>query len=165
MAELLRRGFDVYMTLVDDQGIDCIIRLDTGRYLDIQIKARSAAAEQWSTFAAMDFEARDNFFFIFYLEQNNTYWIIPSRDLESLCSTNVSGQNAGKRTLVLPKSDDGNKAESFKQYRGDNGFTLLTNYGAKPSIADWLYHFVHREQSSIEAFGTATSVADRHERS
>lgn len=27
VAELLRRGFDVYMTQVDDQQIDCIIRL------------------------------------------------------------------------------------------------------------------------------------------
>jgi len=35
VAELLKRGFDVYMTLVDDQGIDCIIRLDNKRYLDI----------------------------------------------------------------------------------------------------------------------------------
>lgn len=26
VAELLRRGFDVYMTLVDDQQIDCVIR-------------------------------------------------------------------------------------------------------------------------------------------
>lgn len=28
ISELLKRGFDVYMTLVDDKGIDCIIRLD-----------------------------------------------------------------------------------------------------------------------------------------
>jgi len=44
IAELLRRGFDVYQTLVDDQGIDCIIRLDDQgglRYIDLQIKARS----------------------------------------------------------------------------------------------------------------------------
>lgn len=43
IAELLRRGLDVYMTLVDDLQIDCIIRQDDGerlRYLDIQIKAR-----------------------------------------------------------------------------------------------------------------------------
>jgi hypothetical protein len=26
VAEMLRRGFDVYMTLVDDHQIDCIIR-------------------------------------------------------------------------------------------------------------------------------------------
>lgn len=26
VAELLRRGFDIYMTLVDDQQIDCVVR-------------------------------------------------------------------------------------------------------------------------------------------
>jgi len=26
VAELLRRNYDVYMTLVDDQQIDCIVR-------------------------------------------------------------------------------------------------------------------------------------------
>ena len=41
VAELLRRNFNVHMTLVNDQHFDCVIRLDTGngnlRYLDIQI--------------------------------------------------------------------------------------------------------------------------------
>jgi hypothetical protein len=41
IAELLRRGYDVYLTLVDDQGIDCIIRQGPGSYFDVQIKARS----------------------------------------------------------------------------------------------------------------------------
>lgn len=44
IAELLRRGFDVYQTLVDDQQIDCVIRKEVSGnpvYLDIQIKARS----------------------------------------------------------------------------------------------------------------------------
>lgn len=44
VAELLRRDFDVYMTLVDDPQIDCIIRQEVNghlRYVDIQIKARS----------------------------------------------------------------------------------------------------------------------------
>lgn len=43
IAELLRRGYDVYQTFVDDKGIDCIVRLNSRepRYIDIQVKARS----------------------------------------------------------------------------------------------------------------------------
>lgn len=44
IGELLRLGLDVYQTLVDDQGIDCVIRQEKNgdlRYLDVQIKARS----------------------------------------------------------------------------------------------------------------------------
>ena len=55
IADLLKRDFDVYMTLVDDQGIDCVIRLNDERYLDIQIKARSKESKQWNFFAAMSF--------------------------------------------------------------------------------------------------------------
>jgi predicted helicase len=41
IARLLLEGCDVYMTLVDDRGIDCVIRKNEKDYLDIQIKARS----------------------------------------------------------------------------------------------------------------------------
>ena len=56
VAELLRRGYDVYMTLVDDQQIDCVVRAEVDSrpvYIDVQIKARSADAKQAGTFAAL----------------------------------------------------------------------------------------------------------------
>jgi hypothetical protein len=56
VAELLKRRFDVYMTLVDDQQIDCVVRLPGSppSYVDLQIKARSKNAQNASTFAAME---------------------------------------------------------------------------------------------------------------
>ena len=125
IAELLKRGFDVYMTLVDDQGIDCVVRLDAARYIDVQIKARSRDAKQWSTFAAMDFEPRPNLFFIFYTEKNEVFWTIPSQELAGLCHQNVGGKNAGRRTLVLPKAADRAKAVRYAKYAGNDGFELL----------------------------------------
>lgn len=128
VAELLRNGFDVYMTLVDDQGIDCVIRLDHNRYLDIQIKARSKTAQQWNFFAAMTIESQDNYFFIFYLETNDTLWIMPSQDVVKLAIKNKSGENAGKFSLTLPKSDNTEKAKLFSKYKGENGLQLLRNF-------------------------------------
>jgi hypothetical protein len=58
IAELLKRGLDVYMTLVDDQDIDCVVRLDNKRYVEVQIKARSESAKNWNVSAAMSFEPR-----------------------------------------------------------------------------------------------------------
>ncbi|KUK10378.1 MAG: Uncharacterized protein XD50_1349 [Clostridia bacterium 41_269] len=98
IAELLRRGFDVYQTLVDDQGIDCIIRQERGgelRYLDIQIKARSkeCSSKDVGRFAAMNIiDPRPNYFFIFYSEQTNTYWVVPSEDLVKLAYRNKTGK-------------------------------------------------------------------------
>ena len=78
IAELLKRDHDVYLTLVDDQGIDCIIRRNSKQHLDIQIKAGSKKAKYGNVFAAMKVTPRKNYYFIFYTEINNSFWIIPS---------------------------------------------------------------------------------------
>lgn len=105
VGELLRRGFDVYMTLVDDQQIDCIIRQEKDgqlRYLDIQIKARSnqCVLKDGGFFAAMDIRnPREEFFFIFYSEHANTYWIIPSLELIEEANRAKSGNNEGRYSI------------------------------------------------------------------
>jgi len=130
VAELLKRGFDVYMTLVDDQGIDCIIRIDERTYIDIQIKARSSIAKQWNFFAAMTIEPKDNYYFIFYIEKNDTLWVMPSNDVVEFAVTNKNGKNAGKHSLSLPKSETTKKAIDFAKYKGEAGFELLRNFSA-----------------------------------
>jgi hypothetical protein len=130
VAELLKREFDVYMTLVDDQGIDCVIRLDSKRYLDIQIKARSKTAKQWYTFAAMTVPVRSNYYFIFYLEKNESLWTIPARDVKKLGHTNKSGKNEGKTLLNLPSRLDGEKYQRFSKYEGEAGLSTLRRWKA-----------------------------------
>lgn len=132
IAELLRRDFDVYLTLVDDQGIDCIIRRDADTYIDIQIKARSRRAKQWATFAAMQFEPRRNLFFVFYTERGlneepgtPNFWIMPSMVVASLSIRNQSGSNKGRYRLDLPKVRTGAKFQRYARYHGDAGFEAL----------------------------------------
>ena len=128
VAELLKRGFDVYMTLVDDQGIDCIIRKDENTYIDIQIKARSKSAKNWNFFAAMTIEPRDNYFFIFYLETNNSFWVMPSADVVKHASVMKSGVNTGKHSLAIPKSENTVKAQLFSKYKDESGYELLRTF-------------------------------------
>jgi hypothetical protein len=104
IAELLRRRFDVYMTLVDDLQIDCIIRLPgkPPSYIDIQIKARSKTAKNAGTFSAMEIrDPRENFLFLFYSEACNTYWVMPSLDVVRSANRNKEGKNAGKFRIVF----------------------------------------------------------------
>jgi hypothetical protein len=140
VAELLRRGFDVYMTLVDDQQIDCIIRQEKGnklRYIDIQIKARSVNAKYGATFAAMTIrDPRPNYWFIFYSEFLNIYWIIPSKDLVRLANVNkggidAKGKNKGKYTITFAtKTKNGWKPRpKFRKY--ENAFDDLLWNGNK----------------------------------
>jgi hypothetical protein len=131
VAELLRRDFDIYMTLVDDQQIDCIIRQEKNgelRYLDIQIKARSnkCVKKDGGFFSAMEVRRpRKNFFFIFYSEHSNTYWIVPSTELVEEANQGKTGKNAGKFAIrfcnltkqgLIPRP-------RFRKY--ENAFNLL----------------------------------------
>jgi hypothetical protein len=104
VAELLKRGFDVYMTLVDDQQIDCVVRIPGSppSYIDLQIKARSKTARYAGTFAALEIkEPRENFLFLFYSEACDTYWVMPSLDVVKLANRNNAGANAGKYRIVF----------------------------------------------------------------
>ena len=130
VAELLRRGLDVYMTIVDDQQIDCIVRLPSTppSYIDVQIKARSKSAKNAATFSAMEIrEPRENFVFIFYSEACDTYWIMPSLDIIELANQNKSGKNAGKYSLVLANQNSvGIWVPRPKLKTFENNFALLT---------------------------------------
>jgi len=48
IGEFLKLGFDVYLPVVD-QGIDCIIRTDNGKFFEIQIKTRHTEKKQENT--------------------------------------------------------------------------------------------------------------------
>ena len=132
IAELLKRDFDVYLTLVDDQGIDCIIRLDRDVpvYLDIQIKARSKGAKNPGTFSAMIIQKpRPNYFYIFYSEGADTYWVVPSLDLVERASVNKEGKNAGKHSIVFTNTlKDGTVKPRPKWTEYQNAFELLSSY-------------------------------------
>src|SRR5206468_12554643 len=106
VAELLRHGYDVYMTLVDDQQIDCVVRLEVDShpvYIDVQIKARSAGAKQAGTFAALAVrDPRPNFMFVFYSECAGAYRVMPS--LFDAWRDNWEAFNVMVRSLVPSRS-------------------------------------------------------------
>lgn len=41
VGKMLMEGLDVYLPLVDDHGVDCVIKKEDGTFIEIQIKARS----------------------------------------------------------------------------------------------------------------------------
>ena len=146
IAELLRRGYDVYQTLVDDQQIDCVVRKGKQNpiYVDIQIKARSkkCSPKDAARFAGMVVEnPRQNYFFIFYSEQLGKTWIIPSleianRGLGRIASRNEQGKNAGTYSINMAgysrknnkAISDGATTKRFQKYEGENGYALLDGF-------------------------------------
>ncbi len=98
---LLKEGLDCYVPLVDDDGIDVVIRKQDGSFIEVQIKARSKDVKEGDAalFAALTHEQRDNYFFIFYSERLETIWIMSSEEFLKECVTNKTGKNVGKRSI------------------------------------------------------------------
>lgn len=101
IGQMLKEGLDCYVPLVDDDGIDCVIRKKDGTYIEVQIKARSndVAFGDAALFAALTHEKRDNYYFVFYSERLKLTWIMSSEEFLKECVTNKSGKNEGKHSI------------------------------------------------------------------
>ena len=102
---LLKDGFDVFVPLVDDDGIDAIIRAQNGRKLDLQIKARSDTVKFGSSalfgVGQSHPNERPSFYFIFYSERLDELWVMSSADFIANCVTTNSGKNVGYRSIWM----------------------------------------------------------------
>lgn len=115
IADMLREGMDIYRPMVDDKGIDCILRREDGTFAEIQIKARSSGigAQNAAGFAGITCEPRRNYWFVFHAAKigvGGTMWIMNSLELVTHASKNVSGKNSGKYSIhfhTVRKGKDG----------------------------------------------------------
>lgn len=101
IGRMLKEGLDVYVPLVDDFGIDAIVRKSDGSYIELQIKARSddVVAGNAALFAAIVHEARPNYYFVFHSERLNCMWIMSSEEFIAESAQNRTGKNKGKRSI------------------------------------------------------------------
>jgi len=101
IGQMLREGLECYVPLVDDNGVDCIIKKSDGTFIEIQIKARSKDVKQGDAalFSAIEHSARANYYFIFYSERLDCMWILSSEEFLKECVTNKNGKNVGKHSI------------------------------------------------------------------
>ena len=71
IGEMLRQGLDIYRPLVDDMGIDAILRKEDGSFLEIQIKAREGNPEHKKPtgYSGIKCEQQGDYWFIFFFEE------------------------------------------------------------------------------------------------
>lgn len=130
IGKMLMEGLDVYVPLVDDHGVDCVIKKEDGTYIEVQIKARSAEVNDGDAalFSAIVHEPQENYYFVFYSERMNMMWILSSAEFLHECYTNNKGKNAGKHVIWFNgnriSKDTGKKEEyckkKFQQYVATN---------------------------------------------
>lgn len=126
---MLKEGLDCYIPLVDDFGIDLVIRKRNGKFIEVQIKARSnqVADGDAALFAAMTHKQRDNYYFVFYSERLDKMFIMSSEEYLKECTTNKTGKNAGTHSIWF----NGNRMNKEKGIREEYVFPRYEKYIAE----------------------------------
>jgi len=127
---MLKEGLDCYLPMVDDDGIDVVIRRNDNEFISVQIKARSKSVKNGNCalFAALTHqEIRNNYFFVFYSERLDTMWIMSSEEYLKECVTNKTGVNQGKTSICLSGKKNGQEypLPRFDKYISANDFSRL----------------------------------------
>lgn len=102
IGEMLRHNLDVYIPLVDDRGVDAVIRRSDGSFVEVQIKARSkdVTIGDAALFAAIPHEdVRNNYWFVFHSARLSKTWILSSQEFIAEATQNKTGKNIGRRSI------------------------------------------------------------------
>ena len=121
LSKLLSEYRETYLPVVDDQGVDLIVRTrrpeerDDAQIYDLsdgrmrteclssefqEVQVKSASTE--GLFAAFRCVPRPNYWFVFYVRDIDTMWLIHSSDVYRLSSISAPGtKTAGQCSLSL----------------------------------------------------------------
>ena len=118
IGKMLMEGLDVYVPLVDDHGVDCVIKKSDGSFIEVQLKARSNEVKDGDAalFAAITHKLTPNFYFVFYSERLNTMWILSSEEFLQECVTNKSGKYEGKHSIWFNGNKMDKETNKKKEY-------------------------------------------------
>ena len=129
VGDMLMEGLDCYLPLVDDHGVDCVIKKSDGTFIEVQIKARSKTVKDGDAalFAAIYHDYTPNFYFVFYSERLDLMWIMSSEEFLKECVTNKTGKNTGKRSIWF----NGNKTNKQTGVKEEYCYQKFEKYIAK----------------------------------
>lgn len=137
---MLKEGLDVYMPLVDDDAIDAVVKRPDGRFVEVQIKARSKDVKfgDGGLFAALTHELRENYWFVFYSERMDTIWIMSSSEFIKEAAQNKNGKNAGKRSIWFNGKNTRAGTEhvkpQFERYIAKNFYRIIDDDPDRPVL-------------------------------
>jgi hypothetical protein len=118
IGKMIKEGLDVYVPLVDDMGIDCVVRRNDGSFIEVQIKARSKNVIEGDAalFAALTHKERENYWFVFYSERMDMMWIMTSEEFIEKSNQNKNGKNVGKRSIWFNGKRKDKKTGKYAEY-------------------------------------------------
>jgi hypothetical protein len=113
---MLKEGLDVFLPIVDDDAVDAVVKRPDGKFVEVQIKARSTEVKfgHAALFAGLSHKHRKDYWFVFYSERLDTIWILSSKEFIDESTQNKSGKNKGKRTIHFNGKRTAAKTEYVK---------------------------------------------------
>ncbi len=130
-SELIKRGADLYLPIIDT-GIDAVVRLEDGTYLDIQVK--STTKEMWTPDAWVpDNPKLLKRRFIVWVDMSKSeetpeIWVFPGEIFNAYSTKIGAEQNGTNRRLDLSatrKGDDQPRCVLLKKYRAPKAWELI----------------------------------------
>jgi len=116
IGKLMEEGFTIYTPVADVEGIDCIIRNDKCRLIEIQIKTRNKDGQDNRLFKVKNLTPNKNFFVCCYFIDTNELWVVPSYTFYEL-----STQEEDKRVLSMNIKNQ----LALSRYKDNLGIGLL----------------------------------------
>ena len=114
--EMLKEGLNVCLANVENvKGI--VVKRENKIHIEVKVHASSKDAIEFTSFTFKPFQARRNYFFVFYAEKTKTKWIFPSKELDENAGTNKKGRSKGNRWVVLGKRFDKYIATNFERLK------------------------------------------------
>lgn len=108
ISRFMAEGFECFMPAVDDNGTDFVAKTSSGRFIELQVKARKLKENEpgLCTLGSGRFQVknpveRPNYYYIFIVEQLNKMWCFSAKEYLKECSRHKSGKNMDKTSLVL----------------------------------------------------------------
>jgi len=132
-GELIKNGFDLYLPVID-VGVDAIVRLENGKYIEIQVKS-TQAQDQAGYFNVYDLRPHRNLFIVcvdMSDEKQKKWgqpevWVLPAQKFFKH-ATVTQLKDCKRYLLSLPAKDKkhGNKRrdEILKQYCANQNETV-----------------------------------------
>jgi hypothetical protein len=78
---MLKDGLDVYLPVIDNHGVDLIVKRPDGKFAEVQIKARSKEAKYPAFFPDIRQERPvSHYWFVFYAERFDTMFLLSSQE-------------------------------------------------------------------------------------
>lgn len=117
IGKFLAKGLTIYTPVVDIEGIDCIIKNEKGRLMQVQIKTRNEDNNKETEFKIKDFKPNEDYFICCYFINTEELWVIPSFVFKSMSYL----RKDGCRVLYM----NWQNRKKLNSYKNDSGLKLL----------------------------------------